>query len=161
MEPSPLPWTKLLIALIAGAAAGALSMAMVMVIPQEVAMQRLARQGPLDLALWTLWFLVFTVPIALIVGVPAYSFLRNRRWLGPASVCITGALAGLVTQAVMYGISGETAPLGFVLLGGFGGLVAACVSSVLMFRRSNNTLDPDARKSGARGHRERKTACKP
>jgi hypothetical protein len=110
-------------------------MAIVMVVPQEFAMQRLATQGLLDAVLWSLWFLVFTVPIALVLGVPGYSFLRNRRWLNPVSVCMTGALAGLATQVVMYGISGQTVPLGFLLLGGFGGLVAACVCSVLMFRR--------------------------
>ena len=134
MEPS-VPRTRLLLALVAGAAAGALSMAIVMVVPQELAMQRWAMQGVLDAIFGTLLFSVFTVPIALVVGVPGYSFLRNRRWLSPASICITGALAGLATQVVMYGIAGETVPLGFLLLGGFGGLVAASVCSVLMFRR--------------------------
>jgi hypothetical protein len=135
MEPFELPRTRLLLSLVAGAAAGALSMATVMVVPQELAMQRWAMQGLLDAIFWTLWFLLFTVPIAVVLGVPGYSFLRNRRWLSSISVCIAGALAGLATPVVMYGISGQTVPLGFLVLGGFGGLVAACVCSALMFRR--------------------------
>jgi hypothetical protein len=141
MEPSELPRTRLLFALVVGAAAGALSMALVMVIPQEVAMRRLGMQGPFDAALWTLWFLMFTVPIALVVGFPAYSFLRNRRWLSYGSVCITGALAGLATQVAMYGMSGQAVPLGFLMLGGFGGLIAAAVCSLLIFRRSRSTVE--------------------
>ena len=151
MEPSELSRRRLVLALVTGATAAALGMALVMVVPQEVDMQRLAIQGLVDAVFWTLWFLVFTVPIALVVGVPGYYFLRKRRWLSPASVCITGALAGLATQVVMYGISGQTVPLAFLLLGGFGGLVAACVCSVFMFRRSNHMLDPDARRNGTRG----------
>src|SRR5688572_6093310 len=151
MEPSELSRRRLVLALVTGATAAALSMAIVMVVPQEVGMQRLAIQGLVDAVFLTLWLLVFTVPIALIVGVPGYYFLRKWRWLSPASVCITGALAGLATQVVMYGISGQTVPLGFLLLGGFGGLVAACVCSMFMFRRSNHALNSDARQSGTRG----------
>ncbi len=138
----------LFLILVAGAAAGAFSMSVVplMLVPEE----RTA-QGLLDASLGGLWFLAFTVPIALLVGVPAFSILGNRGLLSPASVCITGLLAGLATQALMYGISGQSIPLGFLILGGFGGLVAGAVCSLLIFRRSNHTVDPDARKSSARG----------
>ncbi len=95
MEPTELSRRRLVLALVAGATAGALSMAIVMVVPQEVGMQRLAIQGLVDAVFLTLWFLVFTVPIALVVGVPGYYFLRKRCWLSPASACITGALAWL------------------------------------------------------------------
>jgi hypothetical protein len=146
MRPPELPRKRLFFVLVAGAAAGALSMAMVGFFADGLTMQAL-----IDTVLLTLWLLVFTVPIALLVGMPAYSILRNRDWLSPASVCITGLLAGLATQAVMYGMSGQAVPLGFLMLGGFGGLIAAAVCSLLIFRRSNHTLDPDARKSSARG----------
>ena len=138
--------TRLISVLVASAAAGAFCMAIVGFIPNELTMQ-----GVLDALLWALWFLVFTVPIAVLVGVPAFSILRKRDLLNPASVCTTGLLAGLATIAAMYGVSGQSIPLGFLMLGGFGGLVAAAVCSLLIFRRSNHTVDPDARKSGARG----------
>src|SRR5712692_9938143 len=142
----------LLLVLVAGAAAGALSMAIVLaIVPLVFVPEELTIQGLLDAVLWALWFLVFTVPIAMLVGVPASSILRNRDLLNPASVCITGLLAGLATIAVMYGISGQSINLGFLVLGGFGGLVSAAICSVLIFRRSNYTVDPDARKSSARG----------
>jgi len=142
----------LLLALVAGAAAGAFSMAIGMaVVPLAFMPEELTMLGLLDALFWGLLFLVFTVPIAVIVGVPAFSILRNRDLLNPASVCTTGLLAGLATIAVMYGISGQSIPLGFLMLGGFGGLVSAAVCSLLIFRRSNHTVDPDARKSSARG----------
>jgi hypothetical protein len=129
-RPPELSRGRLLLALMAGAAAGALSMAMVGFFPDG-----LTTQAFLDTVLWTFGLLVFTVPIALLVGLPAYGVLRSRDWLSPASVCVTGLLAGLATQVVMYGVSGQTVPLGFLMLGGFGGLVAAAVSSLLIFRR--------------------------
>ena len=146
MGPSELPRTKLWLALVAGAAAGAFSMAIVGFFPDGF-----TTQAVIDTVLWTLWLLVFTVPIAVLVGIPAFSVLRNRRLLNPAAVCITGLLAGLVTQTVMYGVSGQSIPLGFLILGGFGGFVAAAVASMLIFRRSNHTVDPNARNSSARG----------
>jgi len=136
----------LLLALVAGAAAGAFSMAIGMaVVPLAFMPEELTMLGLLDALFWGLLFLVFTVPIAVIVGVPAFSILRNRDLLNPASVCTTGLLAGLATIAVMYGISGQSIPLGFLMLGGFGGLVSAAVCSLLIFRRSNHTVDPDAK----------------
>jgi hypothetical protein len=110
----------------------------------SVGFLELTMQGLIDAAFWVVWFLVFTVPIALLVGVPAFSVLRHRGLLNPASVCATGLSVGLATIAVMYGISGQSIPAGFLMLGGFGGLVAAAVASLLIFRRSNNTVDPDA-----------------
>jgi len=149
MGHSELPRRQLFLALVAGAAAGAFSMA---IVPLALVPEERTTQGLIDAALLAVWFLVFTVPIALLVGVPAFSILRNRGLLSPASICITGLLAGLATLAVMYGMSRQSVSLGFLMLGGFGGLVAAAVCSLLIFRwRSNHTVDPGARKSGARG----------
>jgi hypothetical protein len=135
MGPSELSRTRLLLALVAGAVAGAFSMAMVGFL--EVTMQ-----GFVEAFLWTLWLLVFTVPIAVLIGVPAFGILRSRGLLNPAAVCVTGLLAGLATQGVLYTISGQSIPLGFLVLGGFGGLVAGGVASLLLFWRSNHTIDP-------------------
>jgi len=139
--------TRLFLILVAGGAAGAFSMSIVpvLLVPTELTML-----GLLDALFLGVWFLAFAVPIALIVGVPAFNILGARGLLNPASVCITGILAGLATQVVMYGVIGHSFPLGFIVLGGFGGLVAAAFASVLMFRCSNNTVERDARKSGAR-----------
>ncbi|SRR5713101_6897356 len=142
------PRPRLFLALVAGAVAGAFSMA---IIPLAIVPEERTMQGLIDAALSALWFLAFTVPVAVLVGVPAFSILRNRGLLSPASVCITGLLAGLATQALLYGISRQSIPFGFLMLGGFGGLIAAVVCNVLIFRRSNHTVDPDARKSSARG----------
>ena|SRR5687767_9468524 len=108
-------------------------------------------QGLIDAGLLATWFSVFTVSVALVVGLSAFSFLRHRGWLNAGFICATGLGAGLLTIAVLYGISAQAIQLGFLVLGGFGGLVAGGVSSLVMSRRSNNTVDPDARKSGARG----------
>jgi hypothetical protein len=108
-------------------------------------------QGLIDTGLWAIWFLAFTVPAALLVGVPAFSLLRSRGWLNPGFVSITGLVAGLATIGLLYGISGQSINLGFLILGGIGGLVAGAVASLVIFRRSNHTVDPDARESSARG----------
>src|SRR5260221_3883894 len=108
--------TRLISALVAGAVAGSFCMAIVGFIPNELTMQ-----GLLDAFLWALWFLVFTVPIAVLVGVPAFSILRKRDLLNPASVCTTGLLAGFATIAAMYGVSGQSIPLGFLMLRGVRG----------------------------------------
>src|SRR3954462_11904244 len=123
----PLSRTRLFLILMAGAAAGALSMSLV---PLILVAEEHTAQGFLDAGLWGLWLLACTVPIAMLVGIPAFGILGNRGLLSPASVCITGLLAGLPTKALMYGISGQSVPLGFLILGGFGGLgpaqCAAC-----------------------------------
>lgn len=117
------------------------------IVPLALVAEERTTQGLIDAGLMAVWFLVFTVPIALLVGFPAFSILRHRDLLSPASVCLTGLLAGMATIAVMYGVSGQPIQLGFLMLGGLGGLVAAAVCSLLIFRRTNH---PDARKSGAR-----------
>jgi peptidoglycan/LPS O-acetylase OafA/YrhL len=146
MRPPKLPRKRLFFVLVAGAAAGAVGMAMVGFFADGLTMRAL-----LDTVLWTFWLLLFTVPIALVVGVPAYSFLRNRDWLNPISVCVTGLLAGLASQVMMYTMSGQAVPLGFLMLGGFGGLIAAAVCSLLIFGRSNSGPEPEGRKGGVDG----------
>jgi hypothetical protein len=108
-------------------------------------------QGVIDTGLWAVWFSAFTVPVALLVGVPAFGLLRRRGWLNAGVICITGLTAGLGTIAVLYGISSQSINFGFLVLGGFGGLVAGAVSSLIVSRRSNHTLDREARESGAPG----------
>src|SRR5258708_23227448 len=137
--------TRLISALVAGAVAGSFCMAIVGLMPNELTMQ-----GLLDALLWAVWFLVFTVPIAVLVGVPAFSILRKRDLLNPASVCATGLLAGLATIAAMYGVSGQSIPLGFLMLGGFGGFVSPAVCGPPIFRRSYPTGGPRSRQSGGR-----------
>lgn len=108
-------------------------------------------QGLIDTGLLALLYSAFAVPIAVLVGVPAFHFLRHRGWLNTGSVCVTGLMAGSLTIVLLYATSAQSIPFGFLALGGFGGLVAGAVSSLIITRRSNHTVDPDARESGARG----------
>lgn len=148
MIPSQISRSRLVFALVAGALAGALAMA---VTPLVFSPAEHNVQGLIDTGLWAVWFSAFTVPVALLVGVPAFTLLRRRGWLNAGFICVTGLVAGLVTIALLYGISAQSIQLGFLALGGFGGLVAGGVSSLVMSRRSTYTMDPDARESGARG----------
>jgi len=136
--------SRLVLALVAGAVAGALGMA---IVPLVLVSGERSVQGFIDVGLSSIWFAAFTLPIAFLVGVPSFISLRSRDLLGPTSVCITGLLAGLVTMALMYGISGQPIHFGFLMRGGFGGLVAGAVCSLVIFRRSNHSVEPDARGS--------------
>ncbi|NPC59394.1 hypothetical protein [Caenimonas soli] len=96
--------------------------------------------------MWTPFFAIFSVPVALVVGVPLFFVLRRFSVLGWFSVALVGVLASLLSAALLglYRNSIEQ-----VILFGIAGL-AAGVAAYAVLLRSNISLNPDARQERPR-----------
>ena len=85
--------------------------------------------------LHALMYFSFTLPISLLVGLPAFSLLDKRALLNPVTVMAAGLMSGLV---IAFAFGGFDNPIS-LLFYGFGGLLSAGVCSLIIFSRANGT----------------------
>lgn len=97
-------------------------------------------------ALLALMYFSFTLPISLLVGLPAFSFLNKRAFLRPITVMAIGLSSGLV---IAFAFGGFHEPVSFLFYG-FGGLLSASVCSLIIFSRSKRALQGTLRDETAR-----------
>ncbi len=90
--------------------------------------------------MWTPFFAIFSVPVALVVGVPLFFVLRRFKLLGWFSVALVGVVASLLSAALL-GLHRNSIEQ-FILFGAAGLAAGAVAYAVLL--RSNISLNRDA-----------------